>query len=166
MSDVYYETTTLYSLGRLLGLKYILESEGAYPRINLCFPGLGEFIRKKLESIDHALDQLNYMIQLSEPFYRYDRQILAEALTSRDADGLRIVTLLDFREKYQDPSQQLRGLLSPARDFIDALNGSQVEGLMADLYDLMLRLEGLTGTHISVRPDEQDCMSKESVAPH
>lgn len=154
MQDTYYETTTLYALGRVLAFKHIVVSEGIYASIEMTKPGIGVFLRDRLEDIDKRLDRLNYEIGISTPFYRYDRQALAESVTERDGNSLRTSTYLDFRQRYENPDSKLKALLKPAREFIFALDGSNVTDIMGHLSDIAEKLEQETGVKTSVRSRE------------
>jgi hypothetical protein len=53
MDDAYFETTTLYALGRVLAIERLLALEGAYPQLERLYPGLGEFLMQ--HRIDYEL---------------------------------------------------------------------------------------------------------------
>ena len=90
MEDQYFETTTLYALGRALAAERLLALDGVYPQLETLYPGLGSFLIKN--QIDLAL---------GEGFYKYDRLVLAEAVMQRDGDRLRVSTYIEFRGRYE-----------------------------------------------------------------
>src|SRR5919109_4512040 len=107
MEDQYFETTTLYALGRVLAIERSLALEGVYPQLERLYPALGSFL------VEHRVDYA-----LPESFYRYDRLALAEAVMERDGDRYRPSTYVDFRRRYEGEDSGEREWLSPARDAI------------------------------------------------
>lgn len=147
MEDEYYETTTLYVLARVLALKHIIVFEGVYYNIERVTPSLGIFLRDKLEAIDRRLDNMNYEINTNTPFFRYDRQVLAESVMSGKGDRLKIGTLIRFKECYP----KMASSLIPAKDFVMALDSTNVSTIRKLLSDIAFRLEKETGITTSVR---------------
>ena len=57
MTEYYYEVSTLYILGSVLAHNRILSYEGVYTKIEQSIPGLGIFIRDKLNQFGSYLDR-------------------------------------------------------------------------------------------------------------
>jgi hypothetical protein len=87
MQDQYFETTTLYALGRVLAIERLLALEGVYPQLDRLYPGLGEYLMG--QRVDLALPG---------SFYQYDRLALAEAVMEREGEHFRASTLPRVQE--------------------------------------------------------------------
>lgn len=103
MNDRYYEVSTLYILGSVLAHNRILSNEGAYTKIEQSIPGLGNFLREKLNQFGSYLDKIDPDVH----FYLYDRIALAEAVMSLKAERFNIASYLEFRKQYEDPNSNL-----------------------------------------------------------
>jgi hypothetical protein len=79
MTEEYFQTTTLYALGRVLAYKQILDMEAA---------GYSMVPRDALKALDEKLDDLNYKMNTS--LFRYDRQTLAETLMEKEEEHFRV----------------------------------------------------------------------------
>jgi hypothetical protein len=151
MEEKYYEESTIYALGKLLAMKYILVYEGVQASIESIKPGLGANLRGKLEDIDEKLNGMNYTHDLRVNFYRYDRQALADALIGEGGDYPRTITYLHFRELYEDPNSSFAKILEPAKGFVLALDKSQVGGILNDLSEIASLVQTETGINTSIR---------------
>jgi hypothetical protein len=152
MDDTYFETTTLYILARVLAFKHVIVLEGVYYNVERIKPGLGIFLRNKLEALDKRLDNMNYEINAKgPPFFRYDRQILAESVMKWEADHSRIGTFIDFKQSYDATNSKIKLTLTPAKEFVLALDSFNVSVIRKLLSDIALRLESETGIRSSVK---------------
>jgi hypothetical protein len=106
--DDYFETTTLYALGRVLAIERILVLEGVYPQIDDAYPKLGEFLMKR--RIDHELQATGFRM--------YDRVALAEAMIEHDGERFRISTYLEFRRRYETKGSPEKKWLVPAKEAV------------------------------------------------
>jgi hypothetical protein len=122
MEDEYFETTTLYALGRVLAIERSLALEGVYPQLERLYPALGSFLRE--HRVDHALP---------ESFFQYDRLALAEAIMERDGDRYRPSTYLEFRRRYERDDPGERKWLAPAREAIEFLDKTTTGELLDEL---------------------------------
>lgn len=135
MQDEYFETTTLYALGRVLAVERLLALEGVYPQLETLYPGLGSFL---MERRSHYA--------LGERFYHYDRLALAEAVMERDGDRHRVSTYLEFRRRYESEGQREKEWLAPAREAIESLmTPTKTKLLRKRLKQIAVRLSGETG---------------------
>ena len=110
MPNQYFETTTLYALGRVLAIERLLALEGVYPQLETLYPGLGIFLMEN--RVDYAL---------GAGFYQYDRLALAEAVMEREGDRFRASTYLEFRRRYESKESGEGEWLAPAREAIQSL---------------------------------------------
>lgn len=152
MENVYYETTTLYALAKVLALKHILATEGVYSSIENIKRGLGTYLRNELETFDKTLDKVNWL--LKTPFYRYERQLLAETVLEREEQSLRVITFLDFRKQY-DTQSNIQKLLTPARQFVSCLDKSKTSDIIEQPYNIVKKLESETGVQALFKKDMQ-----------
>jgi hypothetical protein len=134
MEDQYFETTTLYALGRALAAERLLALDGVYPQLETLYPGLGSFLIKN--QIDLAL---------GEGFYKYDRLVLAEAVMQRDGDRLRVSTYIEFRGRYEGQRESETEWLAPARGAIESITPESTKLLRKRLENIALRLSNETG---------------------
>jgi hypothetical protein len=134
MEDQYFETTTLYALGRVLAIERSLALEGVYPQLERLYPALGSFLRD--HRVDHALP---------ETFFQYDRLALAEAIMERDGDRFRPSTYLEFRRRYESEDAGERKWLSPAREAVESLDPEATEDVLYELSGVAFRISGATG---------------------
>lgn len=151
MEEKYYEESTIYALGKLFAMKYILVYEGAQASIERIRPGLGVSLRNKLEDIDAKLNEMNYTHDLKVNFYRYDRQALADALIGEGGDYPRTISYLHFRELYEDTNSSFAKILEPAKEFVLALDKSQVGGILNDLSEIASLVQTETGINTSIK---------------
>ena len=121
MEDQYFETTTLYALGRALAAERLLALDGVYPQLETLYPGLGSFLIKN--QIDRAL---------GEGFYKYDRLVLAEAVMQRDGDRLRVSTYIEFRTRYEGQREGEAEWLAPACEAIQSITPESTKLLRTD----------------------------------
>jgi hypothetical protein len=135
MDDAYFETTSLYALGRVLAIERLLALEGAYPQLERLYPGLGDFL------MEHRIDY-----ELGGGFYQYDRIALAEAVVERETDRFRASTYLEFRRRYEDSDSREKEWLKPARDAVQLLTDERIEKLKKRLHAVALRISQDTGT--------------------
>jgi hypothetical protein len=133
MADQYFETTSLYALGRVLALERLLALEGVYPQLVKFYPGLGTFL------MEHRVNQA-----LGGAFYQYDRLALAEAVMEREGDRFRVSTYLEFRRRYESADTGEGTWLAPARDAIQSLGEERAEELLGELRSIAIRLASET----------------------
>jgi hypothetical protein len=141
MDDAYFETTTLYALGRVLAIERLLALEGAYPQLERLYPGLGDFVMKH---------RIHYELS-GTGFYQYDRIALAEAVVERETDRFRTSTYLEFRRRYESTESQEKEWLKPARDAVQSLTEQKTERLKVELRTVALRISHETGTPSGLR---------------
>lgn len=129
MADRYFETSTLYALGRVLAIERLLALEGVYPQLERLYPGLGRFLMER--RVDYAL---------GGDFYQYDRLALAEAVMEREGDRFRASTYLEFRRRYESNDSGEREWLAPAREAIQSLGPREMETLLSHLRTIAVRI--------------------------
>src|SRR6266487_2416666 len=109
----YLVTTTMYTLGRALGIERMLSLEGLYSEIWRRFPTLESVLERRV--IDEAVQETTEgMTELQQ----YDRVALAEAVVERDGESFRPSTFLEFRRRMEGRE---RHWWQPARDSISGL---------------------------------------------
>jgi hypothetical protein len=140
MPDQYFETTTLYALGRVLAIERILALEGVYPHLDTVYSELGDFLRKS--RIDLSLQGLG--------FFQYNRISLAEAVMEREQDRFRTSTFLEFRKRYEAEDSPERRWLAPAREGIKSLSQEKMQTLLDSLAEIALRVSKETGVSTSL----------------
>jgi hypothetical protein len=138
-SEAYLVTTTMYTLGRALGVERMLSLEGLYPEIWKGFPQLkGTLSRRR---VDSAVEETTkaHGVELQH----YDRVALAEAAVERHDEEFRPSTLLDFRRRIEGPESEW---WEPARNAVTALqdSGDCVRSLMETLENLAHALSEVT----------------------
>lgn len=151
MEDSYFEVSTLYSLGKVLAYKYMLVVEGVYYNLEKMKPGLGHFLREKLEAIDHNMNRINYDNDLQRKFFRYDRQTLAESVMQKGNESWQASTLLEFKQRYDDSNSKIKLMLAPAREFVFSLERTQLNEIMQYLAEIAKRLETETGIKTAIK---------------
>ena len=129
MPDQYFETTTLYALGRALAVERLFALEGVYPQLERLYPGLGRFL------MEHRVDYA-----LGGAFYHYDRLALAEAVMEREGDRFRASTYLEFRRRYESKDSGERKWLAPAREAIQSMTEESTESLLGHLRMVAARI--------------------------
>jgi hypothetical protein len=129
MPDQYFETTTLYALGRVLAVERLLALEGVYPQLERLYPGLGRFL------MEHRVDYA-----LGGAFYQYDRLALAEAVMEHGGDRFRASTYLEFRRRYESKDSGEGTWLAPARDAIQSMTEARTHALLGHLTTIALRI--------------------------
>jgi len=117
MINDYFETTTLYALGRVLAVERILALEGVYSQLDAAFPELGKFLRE--HRVDRSLQGIN--------LYQYDRVSLAEAMIEREGEQFRPSTYLEFRKRYEAEGSPEKEWLTPASKAIRSLDNEQMD---------------------------------------
>ena len=140
MEDQYFETTTLYALGRVLAVERLLALEGVYPQLERLYPGLGKFLMEY--RVDYAL---------GGAFYQYDRLALAEAVMEREEDRFRTSTYLEFRRRYESKESGEGEWLAPAREAIQSLTKDETEDLMDRLRTIAVRIAAETNIPSGLR---------------
>lgn len=140
MPDDYFETTTLYALGRVLANERILALEGVYPQLDSAYPDLGKFLRER--RIDRELQSIN--------FHQYDRISLAEAVIEREAERYRTSTYLEFRRRFEAEGSTERKWLAPAREAIQSLDEKSMKALLDSLRAIAVRIANETGVSSSL----------------
>jgi hypothetical protein len=140
MDDQYFQTTTLYSLGRVLAIERLLALEGVYPQLATLYPELGSFLSV------HRLDRA-----LPDSFYQYDRLALAEAVMEREGDSSRASTYLEFRRRYESEDSGEGKWLAPAREAIEALGKETTKKLLDELGTVARRVSQETGIPSGLR---------------
>jgi hypothetical protein len=137
--ETYLVTTTMYTLGRALGLERMLALEGMYPEIWKRFPQLKDSVSRRL--IDEAVEETTKARGVE--LQHYDRLALAEAAVERHGDGFRPSTFLEFRGRIEGADS---AWWKPARAAVKALqdSGDAVGALMETLEGLALALSGVT----------------------
>jgi hypothetical protein len=136
MDDEYFETTTLYALGRVLAIERFMALEGAYPQLEPLYPGLGDFLMR--HRIDYGLSGTG--------FNQYDRITLGEAVAEREGDRFRTSTYLEFRRRYESQESREKEWLAPARNAVQSLPEWKTDGLKEELQTIALRISHDTGT--------------------
>lgn len=143
--EAYLVTTTMYTLGRTLGLERMLALEGLYPEIWTRFPQLKGVLSRRL--IDDAVQKTT--ADRGAELQHYDRVALAEAAVERHDDGFRPSTFLEFRRRIEGPDS---AWWKPAREAVTALEDSRddVAPLMETLALLAVELSQVTQIKTSV----------------
>jgi len=147
MTDFYYEVSTLYILGSVLAHNRILSYEGVYTKIEQSIPGLGVFLRDKMNQFGSYLDKIDPNIH----FYQYDRIALAEAIMSINDERHTIGTYLQFRKQYEDPNSNLKSLLSPAKEFITKIKTSELNLVMEKISEIAIQIDTQTGITTGIK---------------
>jgi hypothetical protein len=147
MSDRYYEESTLYILGSVLAYNRILSNEGAYTKIEQSIPGLGNFLREKLNQFGSYLDNIEPDVH----FYLYDRIALAEAVMSLSVERFSITSYLEFRKQYEDSTSNLNSLIGPARTFVTRMKSLELKPLMQKIYEIADKIESQTGITTGIK---------------
>jgi hypothetical protein len=129
MEDQYFETTTLYALGRVLAIERLLDLEGVYPQLERLYPGLGRFL------MEHRVGNA-----VGGVFYKYDRLALAEAVMEREGERFRASTYLEFRRRYENKDSGEREWLAPACEAIQRLSDERTARLLSDLRTIAVRI--------------------------
>jgi hypothetical protein len=137
-SPDYLVTTTMYTLGRALGIERMLALEGLYPEIWARFPTLNSILRRR--TVDEAVQA---MTKEKIELQHYDRVSLAEAVVEQDAEGLRQSTFLEFRRRVDGSEQEW---WQPARKSVTSLVNSKdvVAPLMSELKKLAVTIGSVT----------------------
>jgi len=137
--ETYLVTTTMYTLGRALGLERMLSLEGLYPEIWKRFPQLQSEVSRL--RIDRAVEETTKAggVELQH----YDRLALGEAAVERHEQGFRPSTFLEFRRRIEGADSSW---WEPARAAVTALqdSGDDVRALMDTLEGLALALSEVT----------------------
>ena len=141
MKKGYFETSTLYALGRVLAIERILALDGVYPQLDDVYEELGSELRTK--RVDLSLHGMG--------FNQYDRVSLAEAVLEREQDQFRTSTYLEFRRRYEAEDGAERAWLEPARDAIQSLDEARMKTLLDLLYSIAERVSVETGITTTVK---------------
>jgi hypothetical protein len=151
MEEDYFETSTLYALGRVLAIERILAIEGIYPQLESTYPQLGQFLQKR--RIDLQLQGIG--------FYQYDRIALAEAVMELSGQDFRASTYLEFRKRYQGHDSTERQWLAPAKEAIQQLTGNKMQDLLELLREIAIRISEQTKitSSLKVLDDRSDAQS-------
>jgi hypothetical protein len=110
MDEGYYETSTLYALGRVLAYERILLLDGVYALLEETAPSLEWELRPSLRSLDRHL--------ADDGLQRYTRLALAEAAMEQGQGHHRTREYTAFVQDYRDEQLVMHSLLEPARDHI------------------------------------------------
>jgi gas vesicle protein len=139
MASTYFETTTLYALGRVLAVERIIALEGVYPELVHAYPELGERLRKR------DIDQVLGSILGDRGFQQYDRISLAEALIETQEEQFRPSTYLEFRGRYEAKGSHERQWLEQALRAIQSLgeNSNESRKKMEELKAALEQLASL-----------------------
>src|SRR3954462_10739823 len=137
----YLVTTTMYTLGRALGIERMLALEGLYPEIWKRFPMLKSALDRRV--LDNAVQATTK--KAAKSLQQYDRVALAEAVVERDDETFRPSTFLEFRRRVEVKGSEQKWW-EPARESIAALknNGEAVAPLMTALRALAVALSPVT----------------------
>jgi hypothetical protein len=147
MTDYYYEISTLYILGSVLAHNRILAYEGVYTKMEKLIPGLGNFLRDKMNQFGSYLDKIDPNIH----FYQYDRIALAEAVMSFNDERHFIASYLQFGKQYEDPSSNLKTILSPAKEFISKIKSKELDLLMEKISEIANKIDNQTGITTGIK---------------
>jgi hypothetical protein len=123
MSKKYYETTTLYALGRVLAIERIFVLEAVYPQLDAIYPGLGKSLKE--QRIERQLPTYH--------FFQFDRISLAETIIVHEEDLFRTCTFLEFRRQYEAENAAEKEWLAPAWEAIQSLSAEGMKALLATL---------------------------------
>jgi len=143
--EEYLVTTTMYTLGRALGIERMLAIEGLYPEIWRRFPKLRSALVPRVVDSAVAATTRKARTAGGRELQQYDRITLGEATVVRDGDGFRQSTFLEFRLRVEgEATEQL--WWNPARASVLALRNSNdiVKPLMAAAKRLSLALSAVT----------------------
>jgi hypothetical protein len=154
--EEYLVTTTMYTLGRALGIERMLAIEGLYPEIWRRFPQLRSALVPRVVDSAVAATTRRAGTERGRELQQYDRITLGEATVVRDGDGFRQSTFLEFRLRVEgEATEQL--WWNPARASVLALRNSNdiVKPLMAAAKRLSLALAAVT-TMQSALAEEAD----------
>ena len=154
--EEYLVTTTMYTLGRALGIERMLAIEGLYPEIWRRFPKLRSALVPRVVDSAVAATTRKARTERGRELQQYDRITLGEATVVRDGDGFRQSTFLEFRLRVEGEARE-QLWWNPARASVLALRDSNdiVEPLMAAAKGLSLALSAVT-TMQSALADEAD----------
>jgi hypothetical protein len=142
MVNAYFETTTLFALGKVLAVGRIMALDGAYPQLEAAYPKLVGFLKEHQRRIDRELQGVG--------FYQYDRVSLAEAIIEREGEQFRISTYLEFRRRYEAEGSPENKWLTPAKEAIERLHPQRMEALLKSLHMIAIRIAGETGVSSSL----------------
>ena len=117
----YFESTTLYVIGRVLASERILGIDGVYPLLIDLYPKLINIFRTK---IDKTLGKIGLK--------QYDRISLAESIIEVDNGKFRLSTFLEFKKKYERHEKQDHQLFEPARKAIRSLGDEAIRNSVSD----------------------------------
>ena len=137
---VYLVTTTMYTLGRALGIERMLALEGLYPEVWKRFPKLKSVLDRRV--IDGAVEDMTKTA--GKELQQYDRVALAEAVVERVGETFRQSTFLEFRRRVDGGPE--REWWKPARESVAALKDDEraVTPLMTALSTLVVALSRVT----------------------
>ena len=154
--EEYLVTTTMYTLGRALGIERMLAIEGLYPEIWRRFPQLRSALVPRVVDSSVAATTRKARTERGRELQQYDRITLGEATVVRDGDGFRQSTFLEFRLRVEGEARE-QLWWNPARASVLALRDSKdiVKPLMAAAKRLSLALSAVT-TMQSALAEEAD----------
>jgi hypothetical protein len=147
MGDRYYEVSTLYILGSVLAHNRILSNEGAYTKINQSIPGLGIFLRTKMNQFGSYLDNIDPSVH----FYQFDRIALSEAIISLKGEHQTIGSYFEFRKQFEDSNSNLKSTLSPATEFIVKIKSRDLNPVMEKIYEIAIKIDTQTGITTGIK---------------
>jgi hypothetical protein len=149
MSDEYYTTSTLHLLGTIFAYHGIFLSNGIYPQIDEVFPGLGNYLQRKLDEFGR---NIQHVIQ-GVSFDRYDGILLGEAVTLTENGKPHPSSYLNFSETYTN-DKRIQKILEPAANFVGKLKAITHENpgaktIAVDLSDMLEKIEERTSIKIN-----------------
>ena len=149
MDDKYFEVSTMYCLGCVLAYQRILLLEGIYSQIQQLIPGLGIFLKEKLNNMGTIIDNSSSTISL----YRYHRLLLAESVMERENDRTITCSYLKFKQQYEENNLKMKSALLPVKDWVSSLDGSEVYPLMEGLSEIASKITKVTRIDSGIRED-------------
>ena len=133
MDEVYYEESTLYSLGCVLAYKRILLLDGIYSQLE----DSGRGLKQSMQDLDSEMN----ILQFRSRFFHYDKLALGESVMEKEENHLRTCTYLEFKNRYENDDTRLKQSLKPAKDFILNLDALGVTRILEILQDISTQLE-------------------------
>lgn len=127
MPEVYYTTSTIYALGRVLAAQYLLAADGAYPTLQQHCAPLGSL-----------LDERELGILLADrKLPRYVRLALAESVLETKDSPPRMMRFLSFRSTFDEKTWDADPFLAPITLFVREMGNVNNEKLLETLAELV-----------------------------
>ena len=111
----YFETSTLYAVGRALAQERVLRLEGVIAELAYTYPRLVSVFREETHEMFRKLGT-----------FQYDRLILAESLLQWTGNGYRVLTYYEFQMRYRQQSEEDTDWRDIIKKVIDPLRESDV----------------------------------------